>query len=99
MQELISELKTEKSRIEESMETESRREKSVSVRTVSEMRFKLDQYTDKHEENERRIYLVTSEHQKTEALMQQRIEFQNKMVEELRQKLEKSVEKGRAVKS
>lgn len=45
----------------------------MSVRTVSEMKFRLDQFNDKTEESERKIMMIKSEHQKTEALLKQKI--------------------------
>lgn len=60
MKEAMAELRSEKERLEHMIDSETRRDKSLSTKSFHDLRSKLNTYESRAEEAERKLFLVHS---------------------------------------
>lgn len=78
----LGQLKEFKERSETELKKEWLTEKSQATRTIEDLKLKLDQAEDNLKEMERRIFLNDSEHEKQKALLNQKVQHLETLLEQ-----------------
>ena len=86
LKEGVSELKSEKEKLERTFKTELQNEKNEVQRVLQEYKTKLNNYEENMKESERQNLFTQSENEKEKALLQQKISYLEKNLEEINKK-------------
>jgi len=86
LKESLNQIKEDKEKFEKELRSDWQAEKEANQKTIEELKSKLLQTEESFKETERRIYLNNSEHEKQQALLQQKVLFYEKSLEELTKK-------------
>lgn len=86
LKETLNQIKEDKENFEKELRVEWQAEKEASHKMIEELKAKVLQTEEALKETERKIYLNDSEHEKQKALLQQKIEYYEKTLDEMSKK-------------
>lgn len=86
MQEEIAKINSERSKFEDDLRKEMTAEKEALLVMIEELKGKIITNEEALKENDRKAYIIESEFEKERALLQQKIQYYEKLIEEMNRK-------------